>query len=103
MFERQHKSEIDMRKASSSTVDNSSAQLAETIQNSPAKSEPGTSQLEHQATGNDPDNIVAPSEDGSENLKEKQKEPEAETSEDLGANVIGHSDSQPAKRLKLNE
>lgn len=103
MFEKQRMSGIDMLNTSSSTVDNPSAQLTEAIQNPPAKSEPGTAQMNLEVRLDDPDKVVAASEGGSDNLKETQKAPEVTNSEDLGANVIGQSDSQPAKRVKLNE
>ncbi|KAK3011312.1 hypothetical protein RJ639_012390 [Escallonia herrerae] len=97
MFEKQQKSGNDMLKASSSTMNNLSAQESGAIANSPAKNERGTSPVDHHETGI--------SEESSQNLGEKLKVPdtETETSGDLELIVVDRSDSQPLKRVKLNE
>ncbi|KAA8550715.1 hypothetical protein F0562_002399 [Nyssa sinensis] len=101
MFEKQ-KSGIDMLKSSSSTLENPSAQSTDVVQNSPAKNEPGASQLTGQGTKDDPVNATAASDEVLRKLGEKQKAPENKASKDLEAD-IGGSNALPSKRAKADE
>uniref|UniRef100_A0A5B6YKR1 HTH myb-type domain-containing protein n=1 Tax=Davidia involucrata TaxID=16924 RepID=A0A5B6YKR1_DAVIN len=101
MFEKQ-KSGIDMLKASSSSLENPSAQSTDAVQNSPAKNEPGAAQVNDEGAKDDPINAITASDEVSRKLGEKQKAPENEASEDLETHV-GGSSAQPSKRAKADE
>lgn len=101
MFEKQCKSGIDKLKASPFALDKTS--LTDSISDSPAKSEPGTSPVEHNETGCNPVDVVATaSEEESKKLGDKQKALEKEPLGNLDREV-DLSDSQPSKRAKVNE
>ncbi|KAA8543410.1 hypothetical protein F0562_021095 [Nyssa sinensis] len=102
MFAKQ-KSGIDMLKASSSTLENPSAELTDAVQNSPSKNEPGVSQVNCRETKNDQINLTTASDEVSRKLGEKQKAPETKASKDLEANVVEGSNAQPSKRAKADE
>lgn len=101
MFEKQRMAGVDMLQASSSNAENPTTQLTEATQSPLATSEQGTEQMKHGVRPNDPDDKAITAPEGC--LRETQEVPEVATSEDLVANVTTHSDSQPAKRMKLNE
>ncbi|KAL8101957.1 hypothetical protein AgCh_033743 [Apium graveolens] len=77
-----------------SGTDNPSAQSTVAIENNPAQVELKTTQLHHQVTRDSPDDVDTV-------LKDAQKAPEIETSEDLGANVAGSCTVQPANPVIL--
>ncbi|XP_059626075.1 protein PHOSPHATE STARVATION RESPONSE 1 [Cornus florida] len=99
MFEKQ-KSGLDMLKGSPSAQENPSAQSTDAIQNSPAKNEPGASQVVCQETEDVP--VVTESQEVSRKLGEKQKAPDSKASENLEANADEVSNAQPPKRAKTD-
>lgn len=99
MFEKQCKSGIDKQKASASTLENPPAPSLDVVPVSPAKSEPGASQVDHGNTEYDPVNADSGLEETSRDLGVKQKAPVAEAPQNFEA----ETSSQPSKRLKTDE
>ncbi|CAL5357303.1 unnamed protein product [Camellia sinensis] len=102
MFEKQCKGGDFLKTSSSSALENpSSAEMMDAIPNSPtSNNESGASQLDQQESENAKVNANTASVQVSSKLGEKQKAPGSEASEDLEANVVGGSSSQPSRRAK---
>lgn len=103
MFEKQYKSVDVLNKTSS--VESPSGETKDVTPNSPAKSEPRISKLDHEESedaGVDAAVTMAPVQ-VSRNSGEKQKLSESEVSEDVEAHDPVGSSSQPAKRAKSGE
>lgn len=100
MIEKQCKSGIDLPKGSSSTSDGPSTQVAEPVQNSPAKGHLASQGSDHKTE----DDMVKAVTSSTEKVVERQKSPQNEVLENLEANVAGTSNSSPpSKRAKRDE
>jgi hypothetical protein len=97
MIEKQCKSGIDLPKGPSSTSESPSMQVAEPVQNSPAKGHLASQGSDRKTE----DDLVMSS---TEKVVERQKSPQNEVLENLEANVAGTSNSSPpSKRAKRDE
>ncbi|XP_031268796.1 protein PHOSPHATE STARVATION RESPONSE 1 [Pistacia vera] len=101
MFEKQ-KSGIDKLKPSPSNLENPSTPSSDAIEDSPAKSELKGTQVDHVKKIDDKVNAKATLEESSQEVGEKQKAPNAETSENAEPN-FSESSSQPSKRPRTDE
>lgn len=103
MFEKQCKSGVDKLNASSSSLDDPSAQPSDAMEISPDKSELEPSKVDHGETEADPvKSNVTSAECAEEQPIEKQKSPETEACQDPEPDVC-MSSSSPPKRPKIKE
>lgn len=100
MFEKQYKSADVLKKTSS--VESPSGETKDVNPNSPAKNESGISKLDHEESEDARVNATA-SVQVSRNSGEKQKLSESGVSDDVEADDLVGSSSQPAKRAKSGE
>ncbi|XP_050366407.1 protein PHOSPHATE STARVATION RESPONSE 1-like [Argentina anserina] len=103
MFEKQCKSGVDKLNASSSSLENTSAQPSDAMQVSPDKSQLEPSKAEHGETEVDPVKSKVASAECADEPIGKQKLPETEAPEDSEPDVSMSRSPPPPKRPKIKE
>jgi hypothetical protein len=98
MFEKQCKSGIDKLKAPASTLENPSAPSSDAVPDSPDKSEPEASQVDHDITITDPGSANTRMEESSP----EQKAPETKAPQNSEPDAC-EANSQPSKRPRKDE
>ncbi|KAK2638019.1 hypothetical protein Ddye_025814 [Dipteronia dyeriana] len=101
MFEQQRKMENDKSKASSSNVDNPSASLSKSEQNSPKNEKSDAAEVDLAKTGASAGQAKTARQESSPSSSEKQKAPQTEAADDL--DLDDDSSHKNAKRARTSE
>ncbi|KAK1582329.1 hypothetical protein Q3G72_014027 [Acer saccharum] len=103
MFEQQRKMENDKSKASSSNVDDPSASLLKSEQNSPKNEKSDATEVDLANTGAGTGQANTAQQESSPSSSKKQKAPQTEAAEDLVIDDSGHTNAKLARASETSE